>query len=907
MISFLEETIDTLRKKHRDISKLTIILPSKRAGGFFKNYLRASATKTSFLPHIISIEEFVESLSDLHIIDNSKLILRSYDAYLQTESISEKEAFETYTSWIQTLLNDFNEIDRHLVPVKAFFNYLSSIKSLEKWSVTHHQTELIENYLSFWRSLPEFYNNLRQLLLNEGLGYQGMVYRKASEELEHYIKSCGDRIHVFIGFNALNKAEQYIIKELLETGNSEIYFDADSYFFNDEGHSASAFMTAYFSSWKYLQNNPPPLGSHFEKQKSFEIIETQQNIAQVKYAGQLLSGFTKEELNNTAVVLADEQLLIPLLYSLPENVKQVNITMGVPLQHLPITQFFLSLLRLHQNRPERFYYKDVFSILKNSAGKALLPEAESIVEQIMLDNNSFISLEEMEAISAPDNKDVLRLLFGDWGKSPKRAIDNSMALLLELRKLTSSHPVEKVLVYEIYSIFEKLYIQCGEFKHIESIKSLQLLFSESVSTATMDFKGDAYEGLQIMGVLETRVLDFENVILLSVNEGILPSGKSNSSFITFDLKTQFDLPLYTDKDAIYTYHFYHLLQRASKVWLLYNQHAEGLNVGEKSRFLLQLEMHPLPMHQFKKVLLTPNISMEHPALRSIAKNSRIINQLTVLAESGFSPSALTAYIRNPLDFYLERILKIKEAETVEETIEYNTLGTIVHNTLQTFYEPFQGVYLSEEVLKNKKEQVLLEVTRQFKNIFKKGSFTKGRNLLIFEVAKRFVENLIDLDIREIENGNKIKIVQIERKLKVPIQIPELPFPVNIRGTVDRVDEFNGIVRIIDYKTGSVKQGDLEITDWSELVNDYKYSKAFQVLAYAKMLEEEIITDSAEAGVISFKNMAGGFLKFGTKESSHSRNKEQQITSEVLNSFTRELKLLIREICNPDIPFVEKEV
>lgn len=907
MDTFLEETISKLLTKHEDVSSLIIILPSKRSGGFFKNYLRKKVSKTTFLPQIISIEAFVETLADLKIIDNTELLLMSYQAYCETTSVLEKEAFESYSFWIQTLLNDFNELDRYLIDTEAFFNHLGNIKSMEKWTTEKgEQTELIKNYLSFWESLPEFYENLKHLLLRKGLGYQGMVYRKASEEIEHYITTHGNKPHIFIGFNALNKAEQNIIKEFLETGNSEIHWDADRHFFNEKDHSAASFMNSYFETWKYYGENQPVLDSNFEKPKTFQFIETQKNISQAKYVGQLLSGFSEEQLNSTAVVLADENLLVPLLYSLPENITSVNITMGIPLKHFPSTLFLMSLINMHQKKSGSFYYKDVFTVLNHPLATLLIPEARNIVQHISSQNQTYVPLNALVELTVDDKKDIITLLFGDWKNNGAVALKNLLELLLKLRVLTLNNTMEKVQIFTLYSIVKKIENQQASFPYIESIKAVQSLLQESLATATIDYKGDAYNGLQIMGVLETRVLDFENVILTSVNEGLLPSGKSNASFITYDLKTVFGLPLYTDKDAIYTYHFYRLLHRASNIWLLYNNHSEGLNAGEKSRFLLQLEIEKLPNHTISKHVISPKLAIDDIRLQTIVKTPAVMERIKEIAAKGFSPSALTAYIRNPLDFYFERVLKIKQAEIIEETVEYSTLGIIVHNTLQKFYEPLEGVLLSKSILTDMKGRIHEEVTLQFQDTFRKGTFTKGKNLLIFEVVKRYVENLINLDISEINKGNTIEIIQIEHHLKIPVEIPESTYPIHLLGTVDRVDKYNGELRIIDYKTGNVKQGDVEIIDWADITTDYKYSKAFQVLAYALMINYESAIDNATAGIISFKNMNNGFLKFGTKASSHGQ-REQQISKETLDCFKSELHQLILEICNPEIPFTEKEV
>ncbi|QNJ97560.1 PD-(D/E)XK nuclease family protein [Constantimarinum furrinae] len=907
MRTFLEETIESLLKEYEDISQLTLILPSKRAGGFLKHHLRTATNRTIFSPHIISIEEFVEELSDLRIIDASHLLFKSYQAYQQTDSISEKEDFDSFSSWIQTLLNDFSEIDRYLIDTESFFSYLGSIKSMELWNVKSEQTELIQNYISFWESLPEFYTNLKELLLQDKLGYQGMVYRKASEDLEHYILNHGHKQHVFIGFNALNNAEQHIIQELLETGNSKIYWDMDIHFFNDPQHSASRFLRAYKKNWKYYSSNPfPALPNNYQREKNFRFAEVQKNTGQAKYVGQLIKEMTSEEIANTAIVLADETLLVPLLYSLPPNIDTVNITMGVSLRSFPTTQFFNSLLYTHQSDPETFYYKDLIRLMTHPVASVLLCSPEHIVSEISSKNLTHITLEKLLSLAESMDREILMVLFDSWQDRANTALETCLNIIQQLHEKTASHKIDKVLYFQLHTIFKKIRSLSDQYAHLKSVKTVYSLFSELIATTTLDFKGDAFTGLQIMGVLETRVLDFEHVIMTSVNEGVLPSGKSNASFITYDLKAEFGLPMYYEKDAIYTYHFYRLLQRAKNITLLYNNFTDGINTGERSRFLLQLEVEKQPHHQIKQEVITPKIQLHSKTLKQIEKTTDVMERIQEIAINGFSPSSLTSYIRNPIDFYQQKVLGIKELEEVEETVDYNTLGTIVHDTLQVFYEPLEGSFLTLELLHQLKEKVETEITVQFKKTFKGGTFLIGKNLIIFEVAKRYVQNLIDMEIGELKAGNSIKILKIESDLRIEIPIPQLDFPVNLRGKVDRVDEYNGVLRIIDYKTGSVTQGDLEIVDWESLNTDYKYSKAFQVLAYALMMDGELNVHEANAGIISFKNLKNGFLKFATKPSSHSRTKNYEINAEVLQRFKNELRKLIMEICDDEKPFIEKE-
>ncbi|MEL6812292.1 MAG: PD-(D/E)XK nuclease family protein [Bacteroidota bacterium] len=907
MLAFLEETILSLQEKYDDLSECVLILPSKRAGGFLKNYLLKHASKTTFAPKIISIEEFIEELSGLRITQPDELLIKSYEAYLLTHPIREKESFEEFASWANALLNDFSEIDRYLVNPKTFFDYLSSIKTLEKWGVKNETTPFIDNYLEFWNHLFQFYTQLNYLLANEQLGYQGMVYRKAAEDIEHYIKLHGTKAHIFIGFNALNTAEQQIIQELLETGNTDVFWDTDQFFYSDEKHSASRFIRSYVKNWKYYQNHPlKDLATNYEQPKEIKIVALQNNIGQAKYLGTLLKNYTQEKLDKTAIVLADEALLVPVLYSLPPNVKQANVTMGLSLQAFPATGFFESLLRLHLKPTTRLYFKSVFELLNHPLSQNLIVKPEAIVMQISEQNRTFIDKEQLIHLGGTANTEILSILFGDWNNIGSNALSNCQKLLQKLQANDTIGDIQRLVWKKLEEVFQRMSSWVDHYDYLNEVSTIYSLFTQLASSVSLDFAGDAYSGLQIMGVLETRGLDFENIIMLSVNEGTLPAGKSNASFITYDLKKEYGLPLYTDKDAVYTYHFYRLLHRASEITLLYNSFTQGLNSGEKSRYLLQLEFERPESHELRFEAVSGSVAIQQNELKHISKTEDIITRLKDISGKYFSPSALTSYIRNPMDFYHQKILRINEAQDVEEVVAYNTLGTIVHNSLENLYKAQEGKTLSTEVLRKLKQNVIPEVTLQFKENFKEGDFSRGKNLIIFEVAKRYVHNLIDLDLKALAHGHRIEILTLEADLKTQIPIPELDFPVFLGGKIDRIDRYDGQLRIIDYKTGKVNQGDVELVHWDDLTLDYKYNKAFQVLAYALLIHKEQGTPSMEAGIISFKNLQNGFLKFATKETPHSRKKNTLIDPQVLQEFQLQLKKLILEICDPSLPFVEKE-
>ena len=919
MTSFLENVIADLQNKYIDVSKTTFVLPSKRAGVFLKELISHHIKKTIFAPEILSIETFVETLSDIEYSQNIELLFEFYEVYLKITPKGQQETFDKFSYWAQILLQDFNEIDRHLTPADAVFNYLSAIKQINHWSLDKEQTTHVKNYISFWNRLPIFYTAFKQALLEKRKGYQGLVYREAVNNLEQYITTNPEKRFVLIGFNALNKAEEIIIQELLQQDLAMIYWDIDETFINDPIHDAGLFTRLYKSNWPYFTKHSFNwITQNYSTEKNINVIGAPKQIGQVKYIGELLNGLCKTHgtLSNTAIVLGDENLLTPLLSSIPKEVGPINITMGLPLKSIPMALLFEALFKLHKTSSKPLYHKDVVSIVSNPFIKPLLIENDidysDKIEQHIIDNNVvYLSINTLNTICKTKNQ-LIDLLFDSWNDSPITAIQNALKLILlikeSLSKLNSKNLLTLEYLYRFHLVFNELQTLNAKYSHIANIAALYSLYKEIIANETLDFKGEPLKGLQIMGMLESRVLDFETVIISSVNEGILPAGKTLNSFIPFDVKLEHGLPTYKEKDAVYTYHFYRLLQRAKHVYIVYNTEPDVLKGGEKSRFITQLEIEN--KHKINHYIVSPKVPSIPKTLRQVKKTDAIIEQLKMIAEQGFSPSSLTNYIRNPMDFYYEKVLGIKMFEEIEETVAANTLGSIVHRTLEDLYTPFINRFLTEDDIKSTISLIEPTVIKYFKKQFKDGNFNTGKNLIIFEIAKRYISNFLNKELETLKNGDTIKIIGLEEPITTTLNFPELNFPVILKGTVDRIDEFNGVTRIIDYKSGKVLQGQVEITDWDTLLTDYdKHSKSFQILSYAYMLNSERqFSAPVEGGIISFKNLQGNyFLKFAKKESANSRTKDQLITQETLDHFFIQLKKLILEICNPDIPFTEKPI
>jgi ATP-dependent helicase/nuclease subunit B len=911
MTSFLTSIVQNLLQTENSLSEHTFILPSKRAGAFLRREISRHISKPEFSPNIISIEEFTEVVAGLTTLDNTSTLFEFYSVYKSCTQPEETEDFENFSTWAQTLIHDFNEIDRYLIPQKNIFNYLAEIQDLNHWSLAPEKTDIVKNYLAFWKKLPEYYEQLQENLLKEKTGYQGMVYRQAAEKIGNFASGDIAR-HVFVGFNALNNAEQKIFQSMLKKG-ARVFWDIDEVHFEDREHDAGLFLREYAATWPFYKDNKfETISREYSSAKEIEIIGVPKNIGQAKYVGELLHALPADNLDTTALVLGDESLLLPVLNSMPQNIPALNITMGYPLKYSNFSFLFEKMFEFFKLEESRFYYKDVISILSNPiVQRVSSKKCRNVITAIKDENLLYLTQSQICQLFKEPVPAAIKYIFPDKGPDPGKALDILLSLISQIKESLDEEgdALNLEFLYRYRQVAEQLKELVLKYPHINSINALHHFYKELSGLHALDFQGKPFQGLQLMGMLESRVLDFETVILTSVDEGTLPAGKSNNSFIPYELKKSFGLPTYKEKDAVYTYHFYHLLQRAKKVFLLHNTDTEGSMGGEKSRFLLQLELEKQPAHKVLGKVVTPKVQSVESELQEIQKTHEIMQRIKEIAGKGFSPSALTTYMRNPLDFYLQYILKIRDKDEVEETVAYNTLGTVVHQTLEEFYAPLKDQQLSQQHIETFKKRTTAEVKRQFEQEYSSAPLSKGKNLLIFEVARRYVVNFLKMETRELEEGNSIYIREIETNLTASLDIPELDFPVNIRGNVDRVDTYNNTLRIIDYKTGKVEQNQLEICDWEEISTDYdKYSKPFQVLMYATMLlENRSHAAEVEAGVISFKNLKQGFLKFAKKEHSRDRNKNCNIEPEILENFKVQLKSLIKEICDPKIPFLEKEI
>ena len=892
MHHFIKNVIEKIfADKTRNISNSIIILPNKRSQVFLKKEISNVSKKTIFAPKIYDIEEFMSVISGIEKISDTELLFEFYNVY-STHTKDDKESFEEFISWAKTLLKDYNEIDRELCNTESLFDYLKAFKDLTHWSSYEKETTLIKNYKEFWGKIKVYHNDLNDRLTKKRRGYQGLIYREAVERIQGYIESTSDINHIFIGFNALSKSESEIIQEIISK-KGEIYWDIDKQYLNSEYNNACLFIQSYLKNWSYYKNNDLEIFSDdYKRKKNIQSIGTPKNIGQVKYVGELLNSLSSEEIDDTAIVLGDERMLIPLINSIPSNVKNINVTMGYPLKNSNIFSFFYLLLRIHSKNQSTFYYKYILSILSHELIAPILNKSTDVCQMIKKENLIYMTMNEIIEIDK-GNKAIFKLLFSKW-KDADEGISSCIQLIELIKQYYSKNPkkdfINLELLYNINKIFMQIKISSKKFDYLKSINSLKVIFKELCEISSTPFNGEPIKGLQIMGMLETRLLNYKNIIITSMNEGILPVGNNTNSFIPFEIKRENNLQTFKEKDAVFAYHFYRLIQRAQNIWMLYNTEPDSMNNGEISRFITQIEVEGI--HNVNANILVARTPLKYKNEIVYNKTKAVQKKLETIFSNGISASMLCLYSLDKIKFFENYILGLKN-EKVEETIASSTLGNIIHDSLELLYMELVGNYLDIKSLEKLKDSINNCVVSNAEKYVRTRNLKKGKNVIIIETAKKYVESVIDIDLKELTDGNTIKIISIEKEFRSELMGEGKKY--KIRGKIDRVDEKNGELRIIDYKSGKkLYKRNLEVKDIKE-IRDEKGIYNLQLLIYMIGVYKELDTKYIKSGIISLKNINEGVLA-GVFEGKSS------LSIENIKTYEKEIISLINDILDLKIEF-----
>lgn len=889
MEAFLEKLSDHILKNYgHQLAQLSVVFPNKRAGLFLKQQLAEKITDTSWLPLIYTIDEAITGWTGINLADPLKLRFDLMEIHLDLNMESSPDMAE-FAGWADQFILDFDEIDHHLVDAASLYDYLSEAKALELWHPDGSPLSPYEkDYLRFYRLLILYYNRLKNRLQQQMSAYRGMLVRQMAEDkTSDFIENIATEKVIFAGFNALTPAEQKVISLLTNKGIAEVIWDLDAYYFNENTygrHEAGHFARLFFK--KSGQQSPNWVGnSLLESAKQLNIIGVPGHVSQAKaFANDFLQGLKTDPSlpDKSALVLADESLLTAAINSVPEQAGNFNLTMGLPFQYSPVYQIIVLLFNIQLNaanskQAHKVQTRLVLELLSHSVWNTLLDTQTS--SQLKTERQKhinsgklFIPLKDFMPDETDKNQSLQKLfshLFRPWESDLQACFQSLQSLISYLADLLFKKPDSQaqILLLNHLSAAGRIINKLSQLLETKAslidLPGLKKLFIQLSPAAHISLYGEPLEGLQVMGLLETRNLDFQHVYLLSANEGILPGDKSSQSLIPFDIRKQFGLPSHFEKQAIYAYHFFRLLQYASEISIYYNTEPDVLGGGEKSRYIMQIE-HELsrlnPRLTINHSIFTFPLQTIHAAAHiQVEKDPSTMALLEQKAASGFSPTSLAAYVSCPLKFYLQELMGLRKAEELEESIGMDVLGTIVHNTLEELYLPFKQKVISRQHILDMKSKAADTLKGIFARETKSAETAFGKNRLIAEVADSFVQQFLNLELKQLEE-HTIEVIELERRFETFIETNNTR--VKLKGLADRIDRRDDMLHIIDYKTGKVDTRDLKCDTWEQLITNPKKTKALQLLIYSYLY----LKNNPSAGnlriqsnIVSMRNLSDGLM------------------------------------------------
>lgn len=986
-MTFLQQTAQRIFDTHGpSLRDVWVILPTRRAVSVFLDELAALSDRPFLAPHALAVDDFITQAAGVQLADSVSLLFELYEVFKEIDPLVE---FEQFIGWASILLSDFDRIDQYLINPHELFSYLTAAKALERWKVNETSsarsvvdTPGTQRYFKLFENLHAAYHAFQKRLTDQGLAYRGMAYRLLAQDVKTQIRDnyAYERIY-FVGFNALSRAEEHIIRVLVEADKAELIWDADQYYVRDWGQEAGEFLRRYRDNgWLFSRQNRDDL-----EQLSDNLLGTEKNIRvvgvpnasmQAKVAGKLYSDWQTEQRRSgptaesgqsrrsspprTAIVLADETLLMPVLYALDENVTNLNVTMGLSLKSSLLFTLVDTLFEMQRTvhefrtkdgrdlRIPKYHHRHVVKVLNHpfikqyerirellwpgdilESGEVVPPEPlfQWIAKVIVKEQRVYLT--ERELCELGQNDPLVRVLFTRWpNEEPLKTIQALYDLIDLLREVyrTSQDAVEIEYLYLFFTLLKQLeatldrQAKSGDTSTPVTVRSFRQFLYELIRQTSIPFTSEGKSQLQIMGMLETRALDFDRVIILSVNEGVLPQSRKVNSLIPFDIASELSLPTYREQEAVMAYHFYRLLQRASEVVLLYttSTDAYGNSKGEPSRFIRQIEHELVPRSNGL-------IRISHPTVRfgrsgtsqvadladlSVPKTDSIrADLITLLTTKGLYPSYLNQFISCSMRFYFSRIVNIAEEEEIEEKMGAAEFGSWLHKVLERLDVEYylKGNPVDESVVKT-----LLE--EEFAVSMKGRVIESGMNLLLYDLARKL---MLDFHRQQSELTG-LHVIGTEQTLETFLTVPlhdGRSIRVRIAGKIDRIERLGDRIRIVDYKTGKVDLPDKAPKDLAEkLLKDGREDKMRQLWLYRYLALKNIrdygglprdkakrnIYEAAnlpvDAGFYSFRDLKGGFksnpVTFGNDDSPEQYIKDSE---ELLGE-------LIRRILDKNEPF-----
>ncbi|MFN4145540.1 MAG: PD-(D/E)XK nuclease family protein [Runella sp.] len=920
--TFLEKAAQHIFEAHtnsQSLEHLCIVVPTRRAGYFFKRALAQCSDVPFLAPEVVAIDDFVSQRCDVEIADNVSLLFELYDIFKQTDPLI---TFDRYLQWATMLLRDFDQIDQYLIDAAYLFSYVSEAKALERWKIdwpnshVSAASERIKGYFELFANLHKVYVAFKEDLQSRRRAYRGMAYRTLAERTDELLLS-NEQFYYFVGFNALSKAEEKIIKTLLKAKRAEVLWDSDYFYLRDNPYIEGGKLLRQYKeagwagAWKwtdeYLRTTP----------KDINVYALPNASMQAKVAGALYKQWQDDEKGGSdkrpvAIVLADENMLLPVLNSLDESITELNVTMGLTLRNSLLftlidalfeLQFTIAEFRSKEGREikiPKFHHRTVHKVLNHPFIRRYeflamqgRDSSKSTVLQTALDQikkNNWVYLDAKQLLEWGGEDPLFKVLFTRWTDDPRHVITVFYELIDLLREVYSDtqNAIETEYLYLFYTLLKQLETTL-QAEHIVklNLRTFRAFLYELIRQTRIPFSGEPVSSLQIIGMLETRALDFERMIILSMNEGVFPPSKRQNSLIPWDIAREVGLPVYSDNDAVVSYHFFRLLQRAREVHLLYVTDPNTYNGGEKSRFILQIEHELVPYSgeniKFREQVVHFEIpsedSTEHytPTAPdwSVPKNPEILAFLKQsLVEKGLYATHFSQYLRCSLQYYFSRVAKVSEDEEVEERMGAAEFGTWIHAILENIDVNFlmQGQAIEDQQVK----QIMAE---EFKKQFGGYEADSGINRLIYRVAEQTILEFIN---HQRQQNPPIQVLANEKTLSTTIEANlsnNEVLPLKVAGKIDRIELVGNILRVADYKTGKIdtlsnvspdKIEPLLLQSPKDKDEKIRQLWIYQYLIYKKMMLEnglrlhdrEFHLDQYEvvSGFYSLRNIDKGFIQ-----------------------------------------------
>lgn len=944
MESFLKlVAADLYKHTEGNLAHTAVVFPNKRAGLFFNEYLAQESDSPIWSPAYVSISELFRSLSPWEVGDPVKLVCELYKIFRrETQST---ETLDDFYFWGEMLISDFDDADKNKVDTDKLFSNLQDLRNImddytfiddeqeeairqffQNFSI-ERRTALKERFISLWDVLGNIYKGFRESLASQNIAYEGMMYRHVIEHLD--VDKLPYEKYVFVGFNVLNKVEHTLFTQLKDAGKAVFYWDYDEFYMKENRqavtHEAGEFIR------RNLRDFPSPLSGelfkNLSKPKEVHYIASSTENAQARYLPQWIRNNLTTPEKETAVVLCNEALLQPVLHSLPAEVKHVNITMGFPLSQTPVYSFLIALLELHTHgfnfKSGRYTFQSVVTLLKHPYTRQLTGQAE-LLEKELTRNNRFYPLP-----GELGKDEFLTRLFTPLSGNLNLCIRLSETLqqVAGIYQANTSGTEDTDAFNQLYreSLF-KAYTTINRFRTLIEEDELTVqsetfrrLLVKVLSATNIPFHGEPAIGMQVMGVLETRNLDFRHLVLLSVNEGQLPKSGGDSSFIPYNLRKAFGMTTIEHKIAVYAYYFYRLLQRAERITLMYNTSSDGLNRGEWSRFMLQFLIewpHPIT-RQFLEAGQSPQgtspITVEKTP--DVMRRMQSLFDVRANPKAKFSPSALNYYLDCPLKFYYRYVAGLSAPDEVSAEIDSATFGSIFHYAAEHIYKDLttHGKIINKEALETLlRNEVKLQdyVDTAFKKLFfnvpqnEKPEYN-GVQLINSAVIARYLKQLLQNDLRYAPFTFIASEMEVDEP--IDIQTPKGVIKSRIGGIIDRMDSKDGTLRIVDYKTG----GDADTPPHVEslFIPDKKRSNyVFQTFLYAAIMCRKQPTMKIAPALLYIHRAATETYSPVIQMGEPRKPKEAvEDFSKYEKEYRERLQGLLEEIFNPEKSFAQTEI